>query len=120
MRNYERHLVKARNQGIRTNLKTSLGLGTFIMTLFCFYSYGFYIGSWLITKQVQNDNVKAIYTTGDILACLMGIVLGISSLGQISPQMKSIVEGKIAGKNAYDIIDRVPKILQDDPSAIKI
>ncbi len=32
--------------------------------------------------------------------------------------MKSIVEGKIAGKSAYDIIDRVPKILQEDPAAI--
>ena len=34
--------------------------------------------------------------------------------------MKSIVEGKIAGKSAYDIIERVPKILQDDPKALKI
>jgi ATP-binding cassette, subfamily B (MDR/TAP), member 1 len=33
--------------------------------------------------------------------------------------MKSIVEGKIAGKSAYDIIDRTPKMIQDDPSSIK-
>jgi ATP-binding cassette subfamily B (MDR/TAP) protein 1 len=67
-----------------------------------------------------NQGVNAIYTTGDILACLMGIVLGISSFAQVSPQMKSIVEGKIAGKSAYDIIDRKPKIQQEDPAAITV
>ena len=120
LRNYERHLNKARTQGIKTHLKTSLGIGSFILCLFCFYAYGFYIGSWLITKQVRNVNqgAAAIYTTGDIIACLMGIVFGIGSVAQVSPQMKSIVEGKIAGKSAYDIIDRVPKILQDDPAAL--
>jgi len=81
MRNYERHLVKARNQGVKTLFKTSLGISSFIMTLLSFYSFGFYIGSWLITKQVHNVNSKAIYTTGDILACLIAIVLGISSFG---------------------------------------
>jgi len=50
MRNYERHLNKARDQGVKTSLKTALGIGSFIMALFCFYAYGFYIGSWLITK----------------------------------------------------------------------
>ncbi len=34
--------------------------------------------------------------------------------------MKSIVEGKVAGKSAYDIIDRVPKILQDDPKSLTL
>ena len=117
MRNYDRHLNKARNQGVKTHFKTSLGIGSFILSLYCFYAYGFYIGSWMITKEIKNDNQGSIYTSGDILACLMGIIFGITSLGQISPQMKSIVEGKIAGKSAYEVIDRQPKFLQDDPHA---
>jgi hypothetical protein len=50
----------------------------------------------------------------------MGIVFGVSSFGQITPKMKSIVDGnKIAGKFVYDIIDRVDKILLDDPKVLK-
>jgi len=33
----------------------------------------------------MNVNQRAIYTTGDILACLMGILFGMSSFGQITP-----------------------------------
>jgi hypothetical protein len=34
--------------------------------------------------------------------------------------MKSIVEGKIAGKSAYDIIDRKPKIDLEAPGSKKL
>lgn len=31
------------------------------------------------------------------------------------PKIKAISEGKVAGKIAYDVIERVPKILLDEP-----
>lgn len=34
-----------------------------------------------------------------------------------TPNIKAITEGKVAGKIAYDVIDRKPKILLDDPEA---
>ncbi len=120
VRNYDRHLTKARQQGVKSHLTTSLAIGTFMFALFCFYAYGFYIGSWLITKQIRNDNFDARYNSGDVLACLVGIVFGVSSVGQASPQMKKIIEGKVSGKVAYDIIDREPKILLDDPKGVKL
>ncbi len=81
MRNYDRHLIKARNQGIKTHLKTSLGIGSFILSIYGFYAYGFYVGSWLITKGVKNDNQGSTYATGDILGCLIGIIFGVTSFG---------------------------------------
>jgi ATP-binding cassette subfamily B (MDR/TAP) protein 1 len=33
------------------------------------------------------------------------------------PSIKAVTEGKVAGKLAYDIIDRKPEIDQDDPTA---
>ena len=34
-----------------------------------------------------------------------------------TPNIKAISEGKVAGKIAYDVIDRVPSILLDDPES---
>lgn len=51
------------------------------------------------------------------MACFFGIVFGVFSLGMGTPNIKAITEGKVAGKIAYDIIDRKPKILLDDPEA---
>ena len=38
------------------------------------------------------------------------------SIGMATPNVKAIVEGRVAGKMAYDIIDREPKIKMDDSS----
>jgi ABC-type bacteriocin/lantibiotic exporter with double-glycine peptidase domain len=37
-----------------------------------------------------------------------------------TPNIKAITEGKIAGKIAYDLIDRVPKFLLDEVSALPV
>jgi ATP-binding cassette subfamily B (MDR/TAP) protein 1 len=37
-----------------------------------------------------------------------------------TPNIKAITEGKVAGKVAYDIIDRTPKILLDDPNSLEL
>ena len=87
------------------------------MVIFGYYAYAFYIGSYLITKQVENTQSKLPYSSGDIIACFFGIVYGVFSLGQATPNIKALTEGRVAGKAAFDIIDRVPKILLDDPKS---
>lgn len=42
------------------------------------------------------------------------------SLGMATPNIKAIAEGKVAGKMAFDIIDRIPKIQIDDPKSKKL
>lgn len=37
-----------------------------------------------------------------------------------TPNIKAVSEGKVAGKMAYDIIDRKPAILLDDPKASRV
>jgi len=68
----------------------------------------------MITEIVWNWNMDRIYTSGDILACFLGIVYGVFSLGLAAPNFKSLAEGRVAGKAAYDIIDRLPEILLDE------
>ena len=48
------------------------------------------------------------------MACFLGIVYGAFSLGLAAPNFKSLTEGKVAGKMAYDIIERVPEINVND------
>ena len=50
---------------------------------------------------------------GDILACFFGIVFGVMSLGMASPNIKAVTEGRVAGKMAFDVIDRKPLIDMD-------
>ena len=54
------------------------------------------------------------------MACFLGLVYGIFSLGLATPNFKALSEGRIAGKMAYDVIDRKPLIDLDDPNSKKI
>lgn len=42
-------------------------------------------------------------------------MFGVFSLGMASPNIKAVTEGRIAGKQAYKVIERTPRILLDDP-----
>lgn len=71
--------------GIKTHKKSALALASFYFVIFGYYSYGFYTGSWLITKLVENSNSGKPYNIGDVLACFFGIVFGVMALGMASP-----------------------------------
>lgn len=85
--------------------------------MFAYYAYAFYTGSYLVTKQIENSNFHRDYSSGDILSCFFGVVFGVFSLGSATPNIKAITEGRVAGKVAYEVIDRVPRILLDDITA---
>lgn len=73
------------------------------------------MGSYLVTDNINNSNSSKIYSAGDILACFLGIVYGVFSLGIAAPNFKAIAEGRVAGKLAFDVIERQPLIILDDP-----
>lgn len=120
MKNYDKYLDRARVIGIKTHFKTALTIGAFFFVMFGYYAYAFYTGSWLVTKGVINSRTKLPYNAGDILSCFFGIVFGVFSLGAATPSIKAITEGRVAGKMAFDTIDRRPHILMDDPNATKL
>ena len=115
--NYDKYLGRARNTGVKGNCKSAAAIASFFVGVFLFYAYAFYIGSYLVTKEVENSNSGKIYSNGDVTTCFFGIVFGVFYLGMATPNIKAITEGKLAGKIAYDIIDRSPKISLDDPEA---
>lgn len=114
IRNYSKYLNIARKVGIRTHLYGAMAVGGFYCSLYGYYSYSFYVGSYLVTDQIKNTNNGETYSSGDILSCFLGIIYGVFSLGIAAPNFKAIAEGRVAGKLAFDVIERVPKIPLDD------
>ena len=115
MRNYHKYLNRARTAGIKTHFKSSLSMAMFFASIFSTYAYSFYIGSVWIYNGIQNTTYSRAYTAGDILSCFFGVIFGMMSLGIAGPNMKAVTEGRVAGKLAFDIIDRKPTIDQDTP-----
>ena len=60
----------------------------------------------MITGRVNNSGTGKTYTAGDIMSCFLGLVYGIFSLAIVIPNFKGLNEARIAGKLAYDIIEK--------------
>lgn len=88
----------------------AFAIALFFCIIFGSYAYAFYFGSYFVDNDVYNDSMKRIYTSGDVITIFFGVFFGMFSLGMAMPNFKAVTEGLIAGKMAYDIIDRVPKI----------
>jgi len=51
-----------------------------------------------------------VYTGGDTLGCFFGVIIGLFSLSSCSNHFKALIEGKVAAKFAFEVIERTPKI----------
>ena len=74
------------------------------------YAYAFYMGGIWVEKAFWNHSQDRAYTAGDVISCFFAVIIGFFSLGSTSNHYKSVAEGKVAGKMAFDIIDREPSI----------
>lgn len=110
IRNYKKYLDGARKAGIKVHFMRSIYLAFLFFMEHGFYAYSYFIGSYFVTREVNNSISGKIYTSGDVLACILGIVYGMFSLAIAMPNFKALNEGKVAGKLAFDIIDRTPEI----------
>ena len=88
-------------------------MSSFFFVIFLVYGYAYYMGSIWIEKGFYNPVNDGPYTSGDILASFFGIIFGMFSLGMAHPNIKAVAEGRVAGKMAFDIIDRKPQIHSD-------
>lgn len=106
MANYDKYLDIARSAGVKTHVKASLIIAFFFANMLCLYAYSFYMGSVWIEKGFINNTYGRIYSAGDVLSCFFGIVFGMMSIGMATPNLKAVAEGRVAGKMAFDIIDK--------------
>lgn len=85
-------------------------MALFFASIFATYAYSFYMGSIWIYNDIYNQTFGHIYTAGDVLSCFFGVIFGMFSVGLATPNIKAVTEGRVAGKLAFDIIDRQPAI----------
>jgi hypothetical protein len=98
--NYDKYLGRARTTGVKGHCKSAAAIAGFFVVIFGYYAYAFYVGSFLVTMEVENSNSGKYYTNGDITTCFFGIVFGVFLLGMATPNIKAITEGKSSGKSS--------------------
>mmetsp|Transcript_111804 Transcript_111804/g.154396 ORF Transcript_111804/g.154396 Transcript_111804/m.154396 type:complete len:132 (+) Transcript_111804:64-459(+) len=115
--NYERYLERARIAGKKHNTKLAFGNGFIYLGFYFMYAYSFFMGAVFINKGYENHTYGRIFTPGDVMTIFFGVAFGSFALGGAAPNAKSVKEGQIAAKTAFEVIDRVPAIPLNDSQA---
>lgn len=79
---------------------SGIAIGFVIFVFLGIYALGFYFGKQLII----DDPLK--YDSAGIIATMFCIVIGGSSIGQLSPVMKNLVEARIAAAKLFFLMKR--------------
>lgn len=112
---YASELFKGQQIVFRYGIWIALAFGFMFFVMFANYSLAFYFGSTLVENQTRNQLFKRTYTVGDVITIFFGITMGGFSLGQASPCLKSFAQGKEAGYQVLQVIDRKP-LIADNPN----
>lgn len=110
-------MTHAQKVAVNTHVATSIVVAGFLFSIYSLYAWGFWIGSIWVSEEYWNHTMQRSYSPGDILVVFWGVIFGLFALAAAPTNFKAITEGKIAGKFAFEVIDRKPLILQDDPNA---
>lgn len=72
---------------------------SFVMLIFLgVYSLGFWFAKWLVINKG--------YEAGLVVGTFFCFIIGGSSIGQISPILKNVMEGRVAVQVLYDLMER--------------
>jgi len=93
IKNYSKYLSRSKDMGRKQQILLALSIGFFIGSIFCSYSYAFWVGGIWIEKRYWNHILDRAYMGGDILAVFWGILFGFFALSQVSPHAKNVSEG---------------------------
>ncbi|KAG0005809.1 Multidrug resistance protein 1 [Modicella reniformis] len=108
---YIKQLDDAFANGKKRAIATGIGLGVFMLILFCTYGLAFWFGS----QEVYKGNMLP----GDVLSVFMGMIIGAFALGNIGPNVSSFASAQGAAYSIFQTIDRVPTIDSSNPDGAK-
>ena len=102
MKVFENALSEGKSKAVKYNLYRALGNGGIIFVFLSMYAFGFWYGKKLILDNIGNDN----YNVGVILSTFFCFIVGGSSVGQISPFIKNITDGRVAMGEFQELMKR--------------
>ncbi|RXH86364.1 hypothetical protein DVH24_017417 [Malus domestica] len=103
---YNQKLKVAYNTMVQQGLVTGIGLGIFMLVIFCSYALAVWYGSKMIIKHGYNG--------GQVINVIFALMTGGMSLGQASPSLNAFASGKAA---AYKIIGTHDELTRDPEGA---
>lgn len=115
MKVFENALGEGKAKAVKYNLYRALGNGGIIFVFLSMYAFGFWYGKKLILDNIGNDN----YNVGVILSTFFCFIVGGSSVGQISPFIKNITDGRVAMGEFQGLMKR-EKTLVEPVDGVKI
>ena len=87
-------------------LLSSICFGVMNLLFLGLYSFGFFYGKHMIIAHPSH------YTAPLVIATFFCFLVGGASVGQISPIMKNIAEGRVAAGQLYSMMDRKKTLIE--------
>ncbi|KAB2601391.1 ABC transporter B family member 9-like [Pyrus ussuriensis x Pyrus communis] len=107
---YNQKLKVAYNTMVHQGLVSGIGLGIFMLVIFCSYALAVWYGSKMIIKHGYNG--------GQVINVIFALMTGGMSLGQASPSLNAFTSGKAAAYKMFETISQNPTIDPYDTSGI--
>ena len=101
--NYKKYIDNMKKVGLKTKFNSAIGLSLMTGIIFTFYGFAFYFGGYLL--QVGAESGKGKYTGGVIFTVMLNVLMGTIMIGNGAAHLKSVVDGRVGGKLAFNIID---------------
>ena len=103
---YTNHLQKTLTDSRKYTFFMSVSIGIMIMVFLGCYGLGFWYGKIIILDYGN--------TVADVISTFFCIIMGGASIGQIAPSLKNIALGKAALAKMFELIDRVPTLVEPE------
>eukprot|EP00960_Hanusia_phi_P068943 766970-Hanusia_phi.AAC.3 len=105
-RKYDESLQVAQQEGIRGGMMNGLGFGLSTGMIFSFFGFTMWFGGFLIARKVNATYTGEPWNAGDVITVTFALLLGAMSLGQVQAPVTSILLGRAAAKNIFDMLAR--------------
>ena len=101
---------------IKFGFISAFAMGLLYFSMMATYALGFYSSSYAIGDKWYNATKGQDWDVGTALSSFFAIIFAAFSLGQASPAFSAFANGRISGTAIFKLIERVPKIIIDEPS----
>ncbi|KAH7472555.1 ABC transporter B family member 2 [Phytophthora ramorum] len=94
---FEKKVFEAEKENIALHKMSAVVFSLFIASIYVMYSAGLWYGGWKASKGNT--------TPGDVFAAFFGVMMGSTSLGQISPNITAVSKAAGAAEELFAILD---------------
>jgi len=112
--NFSLELKKSNKVILKYGLLVGFSMGFIYFIIFSNYALAFWFGSVTLEKRWYNSVTHSTYDVGNVITVFFSVTIASVYFAQLGPPFKSFTAAKQSAANVFDIIDRVPEILNDD------